>query len=125
MAHQHSPRFLKIVQDAKARVRELTVDQVKTKLDRGEKFHLVDVREESEWAKDHLPRAIFLGKGIIERDIEQKIPETVAEIILYCGGGYRSALAADNLQKMGYTNVFSMDVGIRGWRERNYPLEKG
>ena len=125
MAHQHSPRFLKIVQDAKARVRELTVDQVKTKLDRGEKFHLVDVREESEWAKDHLPRAIFLGKGIIERDIEQKIPGTVAEIILYCGGGYRSALAADNLQKMGYTNVFSMDGGIRGWRERNYPLEKG
>ena len=125
MAHQHSPRFLKIVEDAKSRVHELSVDQVKSKLDRGEKFHLVDVREESEWAKDHLPRAVFLGKGIIERDIEQKIPEPVAEIILYCGGGYRSALAADNLQKMGYTNVFSMDGGIRGWRERNYPLEKG
>ena len=122
---KHSPRFLKIVQDAKSRVHELSVDQVKTKLERGEKFHLVDVREESEWAKDHLPRAVFLGKGIIERDIEQKIPETAAEIILYCGGGYRSALAADNLQKMGYTNVFSMDGGIRGWRERNYPLEKG
>jgi rhodanese-related sulfurtransferase len=122
---KHSPRFLKIVQDAKSRVRELTVDQVKTKLDRGEKFHLVDVREESEWANDHLPKAIFLGKGIIERDIEQKVPETAAEIILYCGGGYRSALAADNLQKMGYSNVYSMDGGIRGWRERNYPLEKG
>jgi len=122
---QHSPRFLKIVQDAKSRVREVTVDQVKAKMDRREEFVLVDVREESEWAKDHLPNAIFLGKGIIERDIEQRVPETGAEIVLYCGGGYRSALAADNLQKMGYTNVFSMDGGIRGWRERNYPLEKG
>ena|SRR5713226_3702215 len=125
MAHQHSSRFLKIVQDAKARVRELTVDQVKAKLDRGERFHLVDVREESEWAKDHLPKATFLGKGIIERDIEQKVPDVGAEIVLYCGGGYRSALAADNLQKMGYTNVYSMDGGIRGWREKQYPLEGG
>jgi rhodanese-related sulfurtransferase len=125
MAHQHPPRFLKIVQDAKTRIREVTVDQVKAKLDRREQFHLVDVREESEWAKDHLPSATFLGKGVIERDIEQKIPETGAEIILYCGGGYRSALAADNLQKMGYTNVCSMDGGIRGWREKNFPLEKG
>ena len=116
---------MKIVQDAKSRVREVTVDQVKTKLDREEEFHLVDVREESEWAKDHLPKAVFLGKGIIERDIEEKIPETGAEIILYCGGGYRSALAADNLLKMGYSNVYSMDGGIRGWRERNYPLERG
>jgi rhodanese-related sulfurtransferase len=125
MAHQHSPGFLKIVQDAKARVRELTVDQVKAKVDRGERFHLVDVREESEWAKDHLPKATFLGKGIIERDIEQKVPDVGAEIVLYCGGGYRSALAADNLQKMGYTNVYSMDGGIRGWREKQYPLEGG
>jgi rhodanese-related sulfurtransferase len=124
MAHQHSPRFLKIVQDAKSRVRELTVDQVKAKLDRGEKFHLVDVREESEWAKDHLPRATFLGKGIIERDVEQRVPDIGAEIVLYCGGGYRSALAADNLQKMGYTNVYSMDGGIRDWREKQYPLER-
>ncbi len=125
MAHQHSPRFLKIVQDAKARVRELTVDQVKAKVDCGERFHLVDVREESEWAKDHLPRAMFLGKGIIERDIEQKVPDVGAEIVLYCGGGYRSALTADNLQKMGYTNVYSMDGGIRDWREKQYPLEGG
>jgi rhodanese-related sulfurtransferase len=125
MAHQHSPRFLKIVQDAKARVREVTVDQVKAKLDRGDQFHLVDVREESEWAKDHLPKATFLGKGIVERDIEQQVPGTGEEIVLYCGGGFRSALAADNLQKMGYTNVYSMDGGIRDWRERNYPLEKG
>ena len=119
---QHAPRFLQLVQDAKTRIRELTVDQVKTKLARGEKFWLVDVREESEWAKDHLPGAIHLAKGIIERDIEQRIPETGAEIVLYCGGGYRSALAADNLQKMGYANVISMDGGIRGWREKGYPL---
>jgi rhodanese-related sulfurtransferase len=124
MAHQHSPGFLKVVQDAKTRVRELTVEQVKAKLDRGEKFHLVDVREESEWAKDHLPQAIHLGKGVIERDVEQRIPDPGAEIVLYCGGGFRSALAADNLQKMGYTNVYSMDGGIRDWREKSYPLTK-
>src|SRR4051794_9543628 len=124
MAHQHSPRFLKIVEDAKGRVRELTVEQVKAKLDRGEKFHLVDVREESEYAKDHLPGAVHLGKGVIERDVEARIPDTGAEVVLYCGGGFRSALAADNLQKMGYTNVLSMDGGIRGWRERGYPLTK-
>ncbi len=125
MAAQHSPGFLKIVEDAKSRVHELTVDQVKAKLDRGEKFHLVDVREESEWAKDHLPSAEHLGRGIIERDIEQRIPDTSAEIVLYCGGGFRSALAADNLQKMGYSNVFSMDGGVRGWREKGYPFTKG
>jgi rhodanese-related sulfurtransferase len=125
MAHQHSPGFLKIVEDAKRRIRELTVDQVKAKLDRGDKFLLVDVREESEWAKDHVAGAVHLGKGIIERDIEQRIPDKGAEIVLYCGGGFRSALAADNLQKMGYTNVLSMDGGIRGWREKRYPLEQG
>ncbi len=119
---QHSPRFLQLVQDAKRRVKELTVEQVKAKLDRGERFHLVDVREESEWAKAHLPQAEHLGKGIIERDIEQRIPDTNADIVLYCGGGFRSALAADNLQKMGYTRVLSMDGGIRGWREAGYPL---
>ena len=124
MAAKHSPRFLKLVQDAKARVKELTVDDVKAKLDRGEKFYLIDVREESEWAKDHLPKASYLGRGIIERDVEQRYPEPGSEIVLYCGGGFRSALAADNLQKMGYTNVWSMDGGIRGWRERGYPLVK-
>src|SRR5215831_2771954 len=111
MAAQHSPRFLKIVADAKSRIRELTVDQVKARLDRGEKFHLVDVREESEWAKDHVTGAVHLGKGVIERDIEQRLPDSSAEIVLYCGGGFRSALAADNLQKMGYANVISMDGG--------------
>jgi rhodanese-related sulfurtransferase len=122
MAHQHPPRFLKIVDDARSRIRETNVDAVKSRLDRGDKFLLVDVREESEFAKDHLPGAIHLGKGVIERDIEARVPDLHAEIILYCGGGFRSALAADNLQKMGYTNVISMDGGIRGWREKNYPL---
>jgi rhodanese-related sulfurtransferase len=94
-------------------------------MDRGEKFLLVDVREESEFAKDHLPGAIHLGKGVIERDIEARVPEPNTELVLYCGGGFRSALAADNLQKMGYTNVISMDGGIRDWREKGYPLTKG
>jgi rhodanese-related sulfurtransferase len=116
---------LKLVQDAKRGVKELTVDDVKAKLDRGEKFHLVDVREESEYAKDHLPGAAHLGKGIIERDIEASIPDTGAHIVLYCGGGFRSALAAENLQKMGYTNVWSMDGGIRDWRDKKYTLTKG
>lgn len=125
MAHQHPPRFLKIVDDAKKRVRETDVDTIKTRLDRGDKFTLVDVREESEYAKDHLPGAIHLGKGVIERDIEARVPDLGTELVLYCGGGFRSALAADNLQKMGYTNVISMDGGIRDWREKNYPLTKG
>ena len=122
---QHPPRFLKIVDDAKTRVRETTADEVKTRMDHGEKFVLVDVREESEFAKDHLPGAIHLGKGVIERDIETRVPDVSTELILYCGGGFRSALAADNLQKMGYKNVISMDGGIRDWREKGYPLKKG
>ncbi len=122
MGKQHSPRFLQIVQQAKKQIRETTVDDVKARLDRGEKLCLVDVREESEWAKDHVPGAIHLGKGVIERDIESRLPDTAAEIILYCGGGFRSALAAENLQRMGYTNVISMDGGIRDWRQRGYPL---
>jgi rhodanese-related sulfurtransferase len=122
MAHQHSARFLDIVADAKKRVREVSIDDVKARLDRGDKFVLVDVREESEYAKDHLPGAIHLGKGVIERDIEERVPEPGTPMVLYCGGGYRSALAADNLQKMGYTNVLSMDGGIRGWREKRFPL---
>jgi rhodanese-related sulfurtransferase len=125
MAHQHPPRFLKIVDDAKSRIRETEVEETKKRIDRGDKFLLVDVREESEFAKDHLPGAIHLGKGIIERDIEARVPDLNAELILYCGGGFRSALAADNLQKMGYKNVISMDGGIREWREKGYPLTKG
>ncbi|MGH9524613.1 MAG: rhodanese-like domain-containing protein [Terriglobales bacterium] len=122
MALHHSPRFLEIVNDARKRVRETNVDEVKRRLDAGEKLTLIDVREESEYAKDHLPGAIHIGRGVLERDIETKFPDTARELVLYCGGGYRSALAADNLQKMGYTNVSSMDGGIRGWREKEYPL---
>ncbi len=125
MAPQHPPRFLKIVDDAKTRVRETNVDEVKARMDRGDKFVLVDVREESEFAKDHLPGAIHMGKGVIERDVEQTVPDLNTPLVLYCGGGFRSALAADNLQKMGYTNVISMDGGIRDWREKRYPLTKG
>jgi rhodanese-related sulfurtransferase len=124
MAHQHSPRFLKIVDDARKRVRETNVDAVKARIDRGDRFLVVDVREESEFAKDHLPGAVHLGKGIIERDIEERVPDLNTEMVLYCGGGFRSALSADNLQKMGYTNVISMDGGIRGWREKGYPLTR-
>jgi rhodanese-related sulfurtransferase len=125
MTHQHSPRFLKIVEDAKSRVHEISVDQVQVKLQGGEKFMLVDVREESEYAKDHLPGAIHLGKGIIERDIEERVPDSHTPMVLYCGGGFRSALAADNLQKMGFSNVLSMDGGIREWREKGLPLTVG
>ena len=121
---QHSPAFLKIVNDAKSRIKETTVNQVKERLDRGEKMTLLDVREESEFAKDHLPGAIHLGKGVIERDIETRVPVPETELILYCGGGFRSALAADNLRKMGYPNAISMDGGIREWREKSYPLVK-
>ena len=125
MAPSHPPRFLKIVDDARTRIRETTVEVVKSRLERGDKFLLVDVREESEYQKDHIPGAIHMGKGVIERDIEQKVPDANAELVLYCGGGFRSALAADNLRKMGYANVISMDGGIRGWREKGYPLTSG
>jgi rhodanese-related sulfurtransferase len=121
---QHGPRFLKIVDDARSRITETNVDEVKRMLDRGEKFVLVDVREESEFAKDHLPGAIHLGKGVIERDVETWAPDLNTPMVLYCGGGFRSALAADNLQKMGYTSVLSMDGGIRVWREKGFPLTR-
>jgi rhodanese-related sulfurtransferase len=120
---KHSEAFEKICADARSRVREITVAEVKRKLDAGEKFRFIDVREDHEWQKDHAAGAEHLGRGIIERDIENTAPDKNAEIVLYCGGGYRSALAADNLQKMGYTNVLSMAGGIRAWREANYPLE--
>ena len=119
---RHSPRFETLCQDVKKGVKEVTVDDVKKKLDKKETFHLVDVREESEWSKDHLPGAVHMGRGVIERDIEQAIPQLDAPIVLYCGGGFRSALSADNLQKMGYTNVWSMDGGFRDWKEKGFPL---
>jgi rhodanese-related sulfurtransferase len=119
----HSERFLRIVDDARSRIREVGIADVKRKLDAGERFHLIDVREESEWAKGRLPGARHLGKGILERDVERAIPGTGEEIVLYCGGGFRSALAADNLQKMGYTRVASMDGGYREWTQAGYPTQ--
>jgi rhodanese-related sulfurtransferase len=121
---KHSPAFLKIVEDAKSRVREADFRDIKRRLDTRDKIALVDVREESEWAQGHLPGAVHLGKGVIERDVEQAFPDKDAPLVLYCGGGYRSALAADNLQKMGYTNVISMDGGWRAWTDAGFPVEK-
>ena len=121
---KHAPGFLKLVNDAKANIRETTVAEVASRLARGDKFHLVDVREDDEWRAGRARGAIHLGKGVIERDIEAKIPNHDDEIILYCGGGFRSALAAEALQKMGYTNVVSMDGGIRDWRAQNLPEDK-
>jgi len=120
---KHSTAFEKLCDDAKSRIREITVEEVKRKLDTGETFHFLDVREDHEWQQDHAAGAEHLGRGIIERDIEKIAPAKEAEIVLYCGGGFRSALAADNLQKMGYTNVLSMAGGIRAWREAQYPME--
>jgi rhodanese-related sulfurtransferase len=122
---KHNPGFLKLVEEAKKNIKECTAGDVKAKLDRGERFHFIDVREDNEFRTDHAKGAVHLGRGIMERDIETVIPDTRAEIVLYCGGGFRSALAAENLMKMGYTNVISMDGGIKAWREAGYPIEKG
>lgn len=121
---KHSPGFLKIVEDAKTRVQETDIPTVLARLKKGEKLLLVDVREDGEWANGRIAGAIHLGKGVIERDAETVLPKKDAEVILYCGGGFRSALAADNLQKMGYTRVSSMDGGWRGWTEAGGPTEK-
>ena len=120
---KHSEGFLKLVNDARGRIRETTPAEVRRRQEAGDSFSLVDVREDNEWQKAHAVGAIHLGKGIIERDIETTIPDHDAEIILYCGGGYRSALAADTLQLMGYTNVSSMDGGWKVWLELGYPVE--
>jgi rhodanese-related sulfurtransferase len=121
MAHAHSPGFLKIVEDAKSRVKQFGIDEFLERLQKGERFVLLDVREDHEWAAGHLPSAHHLGKGVIERDIEEALPEKDTPIVLYCGGGFRSALAADHLQQMGYTDVTSLDGGWRGWTERGLP----
>ena len=121
---KHNPGFLKLVDAARARVNECTVAQAKVRLDRGEVLHFLDVREDYEFTKDHAKGARHLGKGIIERDVETRIPNKEEAILLYCGGGYRSVLAADALQQMGYTNVVSMDGGIKGWRDAGYPMER-
>jgi rhodanese-related sulfurtransferase len=120
----HSPRFLKIVESVKPNIRECTVKDIHDRMLRGDKFLLLDVREENEFRAGHLPGAQWLGKGIIERDIESGVPDPATELVLYCGGGFRSALAADNLQKMGYTNVISMDGGFRGWKDAGYQITR-
>jgi rhodanese-related sulfurtransferase len=122
---KHSPGFLALVEEAKKNVRECTVREVKNRFDRGEKFQFIDVREDHEFAQDHATGARHIGRGVLERDIETLIPEKETPIVLYCGGGFRSALAADNLRKMGYSNVISMDGGMRAWREAGYPISKG
>lgn len=121
---KHSPRFLQLVDAVRINIRQCTVLDIQRRISSGDSFVLFDVREESEFAAGHLPGAKSLGKGIIERDIESLVPDPDQEIVLYCGGGFRSALAADNLQKMGYTNVISMDGGYRGWTEAKFAVEK-
>jgi rhodanese-related sulfurtransferase len=121
---KHSEGFLRLVNEARSRIHETNVAEVRRRRDAGEKFTLIDIREESEWARGHLPDAVYLGRGILERDVELRFPDKNTELILYCGGGFRSALSADNLQKMGYKNVASMDGGWRGWLEAGLPTVK-
>ena len=123
MAKSHAPGFLKVVADAKSRIKECTADEVVARQKSGAPFTLIDVREESEYAAGHAAGALHIGQGVIERDIEAKIPDAATPLVLYCGGGFRSALAADVLQKMGYTNVVSMDGGWRAWTEKKLPTE--
>jgi rhodanese-related sulfurtransferase len=120
----HAAQFMKLVTAAKVKIKETNVADVKRRIDAGENLMLIDVREDNEWAQGHLPGALHLGKGIIERDIEQRVPQTDAKLVLYCGGGFRSALVAESLQKMGYTNVESMDGGWKGWRDAGLPTAK-
>ena len=122
MAPDHGEGFLKLVRDAKSRIKEEDFRETKKRMDAGERIILVDTREDAEWARGHIPGAIHLGKGIIERDIEKTVPDKEAQVVLYCGGGFRSAIAAENLQKMGYSNVVSMDGGWRGWTEAGFPI---
>lgn len=119
---QHGKRFIDLVESVRKEVQECSVEDVFQRQQKGEPLLLIDVREDHEWAKGHIPQAQHLGRGIIERDIEEKIPDPATEMVLYCGGGYRSALVASNLQKMGYTNVISMDGGFRGWKEAGHPI---
>jgi rhodanese-related sulfurtransferase len=123
-AKAHNEGFLALVNDAKSRVREIDIEGYKALRAAGEPHLLVDVREDSEWNAGHAQGSMHLGKGIIERDIEKQVPDRNTKLVLYCGGGYRSALAADNLQKMGYSNVISLDGGWRAWNEAGLPVEK-
>jgi len=119
----HSPGFLKIVNEAKGKIKQTTIDEIKKRMDAGEKICLIDCREESEWAAGHIKGASYLGKGLVERDVEKIYPNKKDELIFYCGGGYRSALVCETLQRMGYQNPVSMDGGWRSWTEKNYPIE--
>ena len=121
---KHTPGFLQLTNDAKSRVRELTVAETRARLSANPQARLVDVREDNEWEAGHARGAEHMGRGIIERDIETEVPDHATELILYCGGGYRSALAADNLQRMGYTNVFSMAGGWKAWKDAGAPVEE-
>jgi rhodanese-related sulfurtransferase len=122
---KHSPGFLVLVAGAKEHIKECGIADVRARLDRGEPFHFIDVREDDEFAVDRARGARHIGRGVLERDVETLIPDKGAPIVLYCGGGFRSALAAESLQKMGYTNVVSMDGGMRAWREAGYAIEPG
>src|SRR5215470_14142216 len=122
--HQHSPGFLALVEDSKQRVREFTIPEYRARVAKGETFILIDVREDHEWARGHLPGAMHLSRGIIERDIERTFGDRSTPLVLYCGGGFRSALVCDNLQRMGYTNVISLDGGYRGWVGAGLPTEE-
>ncbi|GKX51346.1 rhodanese-like domain-containing protein [Budvicia aquatica] len=121
---KHNPGFEQLCEAARKNVDEISIGQVKAMIDSGTAPLVLDVREESEWNKDHIPGAQHLGRGVLERDIETRVPDKTTPIILYCGGGYRSALAAESIQKMGYSQVLSMDGGYRAWNEANYPLDK-
>ena len=121
---EHSPRFLQLVKDAVARIKEVSIDEVAKRLERGDTFFLVDVREESEFAEGRIKGARHLGRGVLERDLEKAIPDPNADIVLYCGGGFRSALAAESLEKMGYRNVRSMAGGYRDWTSKQFPTER-
>lgn len=125
MAHHHNPGFLALVNDAKSRIRQMTIDEYRERRKNGERLVLVDVREDREWEAGHLPDAVHLGKGIVERDIEARYPDKATPLVFQCGGGFRSALVCDNLQKMGYTNLWSLDGGYKGWLAAGLPIEKG
>ena len=121
---KHSPGFLRLVEEARKHIQECTIEQVKDQLDRHEPFQFIDVREDKEYARDHAHGAQHIGRGVLERDVETLIPDKQNEIVLYCGGGYRSALAANSLRQMGYTNVASMIGGITAWRDAGYPMSR-
>jgi rhodanese-related sulfurtransferase len=125
VAHVHAPGFLRLVDDAKSRIREITIDDYRGRVSAGDRLILVDVREDHEWEAGHLPDAVHVGRGILERDVEHRFPDKTTPLVLQCGGGFRSALACDNLQRMGYTNVRSLAGGYRAWVEAGLPVERG